>query len=213
MGWCSPSTSRQAATSLVLFTAGVFMFAVGAHLSFANIGPQRERTLARDEFLRQYLRKKAAALIPVSLPSAQQTSKIEILHALAFFRNYRVLSQPSSSSAAVLFFRNGESCGQATLVLLPSTPWSSPSFAIVGLLHFSSAVGLLLHSSSAVVAFFCNGNFCDPVALGLLLPSSAAVASAHLVVSSVLLCYGFFFLLLLRPLPCSVMASSVRKLR
>ncbi|PKA59922.1 hypothetical protein AXF42_Ash015980 [Apostasia shenzhenica] len=133
-----------------------------------------------------------------------------------FFRSPSLLPQTSSSSTAVLFFLNGESCGQATLVLLlPSTPWLSPSPTIVGLLlHFSSAVGLLLHSSSVVVAFFCNGNFCDPVALGLLLPSSsAAVASAHLVVSSILLCYDFFFLLLLRPSPCSAMASSVRKLR
>ncbi|XP_020693644.1 uncharacterized protein LOC110107671 [Dendrobium catenatum] len=58
MGWCSPSTTKQAATTLLLFSTGVTLFSVGVHLSYANIESQRERTLARDEFVREYLRKK-----------------------------------------------------------------------------------------------------------------------------------------------------------
>lgn len=52
MGWCLPSTTKQIAAT------GVALFAAGAHLSYANVGPQRARTLARDEFVMDYLRKK-----------------------------------------------------------------------------------------------------------------------------------------------------------
>ncbi|KAG0475808.1 hypothetical protein HPP92_012649 [Vanilla planifolia] len=58
MSWCSPSTPKQTATTVLLFSVGVAFFTIGAHLSYVNIGPQRERTLARDNFVREYLRKK-----------------------------------------------------------------------------------------------------------------------------------------------------------
>ncbi|KAI0493765.1 hypothetical protein KFK09_023890 [Dendrobium nobile] len=44
MGWCSPSTTKQAATTLLLFSTGVTLFSVGVHLSYANIESQREHT-------------------------------------------------------------------------------------------------------------------------------------------------------------------------
>ncbi|XP_020085180.1 uncharacterized protein LOC109708023 [Ananas comosus] len=58
MGWCSPSTGKQALATLCYFGAGAALFAVGAHLSYAHVAPQRARTLARDAFVRDYLRKK-----------------------------------------------------------------------------------------------------------------------------------------------------------
>lgn len=58
MGWCSPSSPKRALASLVFFVTGVSLLAAGAHLSYVNIGPQRARTLARDDFVRDFLNKK-----------------------------------------------------------------------------------------------------------------------------------------------------------
>ncbi|KAG1355215.1 putative Bric-a-brac protein [Cocos nucifera] len=58
MGWCSPSGPKRAATTLICFLTGVALFATGAHLSYVHIAPQQARTRARDEFVREYLRKK-----------------------------------------------------------------------------------------------------------------------------------------------------------
>jgi hypothetical protein len=58
MGWCSPSTSRQLLSTTSLFTFGAGLLTFGIHLSYVHIEPQRARTLARDQFVRDYLRKK-----------------------------------------------------------------------------------------------------------------------------------------------------------
>lgn len=58
MGWCSPSTPRQLLSTVSLFAAGAGLLAYGAHLSYVHIEPQRARTLARDQFVRDYLRRK-----------------------------------------------------------------------------------------------------------------------------------------------------------
>ncbi|URE22439.1 hypothetical protein MUK42_18116 [Musa troglodytarum] len=52
MDWCLSPTPKQIAAT------GVALFAAGSHLSYANVGPQRARTLARDEFVMDFLRKK-----------------------------------------------------------------------------------------------------------------------------------------------------------
>lgn len=56
--WCSPSGPRQAFATVCLFAAGTAFFAAGAHLSYVNVEPQRARTIARDNLLREYLRNK-----------------------------------------------------------------------------------------------------------------------------------------------------------
>ncbi|XP_010918400.2 uncharacterized protein [Elaeis guineensis] len=58
MGWCSPSGPKQAATTVICFLTGVALFVTGAHLSYVHIAPQQARTRARDEFVREFLRKK-----------------------------------------------------------------------------------------------------------------------------------------------------------
>ena len=58
MGWCSPSTYRQLLSTASLFALGAGLLAFGIHLSYVHIEPQRARTLARDQFVRDYLRKK-----------------------------------------------------------------------------------------------------------------------------------------------------------
>ncbi|EMS58793.1 hypothetical protein TRIUR3_09616 [Triticum urartu] len=58
MGWCSPSTPRQLLSTVALFAFGAGLLTYGAHLSYVHIEPQRERTLARDQFVRDYLRRK-----------------------------------------------------------------------------------------------------------------------------------------------------------
>ena len=56
--WCFPTGPRQALVTACLFAAGTALFAAGAHLSYVNVEPQRARTIARDNLLREYLRKK-----------------------------------------------------------------------------------------------------------------------------------------------------------
>lgn len=58
MGCHSPLTPKQIVAAVCIFAAGVAIFAAGAHLSYVNVGPQRARTLARDEFVREHFRKK-----------------------------------------------------------------------------------------------------------------------------------------------------------
>ncbi|KAL5213391.1 hypothetical protein ABZP36_024238 [Zizania latifolia] len=58
MGWCSPSTPRQLLSTVSLFAFGAGLLAYGVHLSYVHIEPQRARTLARDQFVRDYLRRK-----------------------------------------------------------------------------------------------------------------------------------------------------------
>ncbi|RWW54446.1 hypothetical protein BHE74_00038976 [Ensete ventricosum] len=58
MGCYSPLTPKQIAATVCIFVAGAALFAAGAHLSYVNVGPQRARTLARDEFVREHLRRK-----------------------------------------------------------------------------------------------------------------------------------------------------------
>uniref|UniRef100_A0A0E0CNV0 Proteasome subunit alpha type-2 n=1 Tax=Oryza meridionalis TaxID=40149 RepID=A0A0E0CNV0_9ORYZ len=58
MGLCSPSTPRQLLSTVALFAFGAGLLAYGVHLSYAHVEPQRARTLARDQFVRDYLKRK-----------------------------------------------------------------------------------------------------------------------------------------------------------
>ncbi|XP_038880929.1 uncharacterized protein LOC120072605 [Benincasa hispida] len=56
--WLNPLPRGQLATSACFFVAGVSFFAAGAYLSFLNIAPQQARTKARDDFVKERLRKR-----------------------------------------------------------------------------------------------------------------------------------------------------------
>ncbi|WOL07512.1 hypothetical protein Cni_G16254 [Canna indica] len=58
MGWCSPSGPKQIDVTACCFAVGASIFSVAAHLSYANVTPQRARMLAHDEYVLDYLRKK-----------------------------------------------------------------------------------------------------------------------------------------------------------
>lgn len=51
-------TPSQVAKALSLFFTGVGLFTVGAHFANVNAEPIRARTLARDQMMREYLKKK-----------------------------------------------------------------------------------------------------------------------------------------------------------
>ncbi|KAJ7976177.1 Bric-a-brac 1 [Quillaja saponaria] len=55
--WSYPPTGRQLAITTGFFLTGVSLFAVGAHLSLANIAPQQARVKARGDFIKDRLRK------------------------------------------------------------------------------------------------------------------------------------------------------------
>lgn len=62
---CFPSTPKKLAMTIACFLCGGAVLAVGAHLSYVNVAPQRDRTLARDDFVRETLRKKYGYIPPM----------------------------------------------------------------------------------------------------------------------------------------------------
>lgn len=58
MGLCYPSTPKKLASTVTLFLAGASLFGYGLHLWHANIAPQQARIRARNDFVRDRLRKK-----------------------------------------------------------------------------------------------------------------------------------------------------------
>ncbi|KAL2322741.1 hypothetical protein Fmac_027120 [Flemingia macrophylla] len=55
---CFPSTPKKLAMTIACFLSGAAILAVGAHLSYVNVAPQRARTKARDKFVMETLEKK-----------------------------------------------------------------------------------------------------------------------------------------------------------
>ncbi|XP_034223206.1 uncharacterized protein LOC117633650 [Prunus dulcis] len=55
--WSYPPTPKQLVVTACCFVTGVALFAVGAHLSLANVGPQQDRVKARRNFVKDRLRK------------------------------------------------------------------------------------------------------------------------------------------------------------
>ena len=58
MVMCFPSTPKKLAMTVACFVSGAALFAVGVHLSYVNIAPQQARTKARNDFVKDRLRKK-----------------------------------------------------------------------------------------------------------------------------------------------------------
>ncbi|KAJ0963943.1 hypothetical protein J5N97_029065 [Dioscorea zingiberensis] len=58
MVWQYPPTAKQLAGTGCCFALGLALIGVGAHLSYANIEPQRARAKARADFVRDYIRRK-----------------------------------------------------------------------------------------------------------------------------------------------------------
>ncbi|EFH61112.1 hypothetical protein ARALYDRAFT_897362 [Arabidopsis lyrata subsp. lyrata] len=52
-----PPTRRQLTVSVGFFAAGVSLFVAGAYLSLANIAPQQARVKARNDFVKDRIRK------------------------------------------------------------------------------------------------------------------------------------------------------------
>lgn len=55
---CYPSTPGKLAMTVGCFLGGVSLFAVGIHFSYKNVAPQQARIKARNDFVREHLRKK-----------------------------------------------------------------------------------------------------------------------------------------------------------
>ncbi|XP_071719807.1 uncharacterized protein [Rutidosis leptorrhynchoides] len=55
--WSYPPTRNQLTGSAIIFITGATLFAAGAYLSFANIGPQQARAKARSDYVKSRLRK------------------------------------------------------------------------------------------------------------------------------------------------------------
>ncbi|XP_015878829.3 uncharacterized protein LOC107415071 [Ziziphus jujuba] len=55
--WSYPPPPGQLKMTAFFFVAGVSLFAIGAHLSFANIAPQQARAKARKDLIKDRIRK------------------------------------------------------------------------------------------------------------------------------------------------------------
>lgn len=58
MVFCYPSSPSKLAATLTCFFGGASLFAFGIHHSYLNIAPQQARTKARNDFVKDRLRKK-----------------------------------------------------------------------------------------------------------------------------------------------------------
>ncbi|KAK2387090.1 hypothetical protein P8452_25313 [Trifolium repens] len=61
---CFPSTPKKLAMSIACSLSGAVVLAVGGYLSYVNVEPQRARTMARDKFVLDTLRKKYGYIPP-----------------------------------------------------------------------------------------------------------------------------------------------------
>lgn len=61
---CFPSTPKKLAMTVGCFLGGAGLLAIGAYLSHLYIAPQQARTKARDDFVKERLRKKHGKPIP-----------------------------------------------------------------------------------------------------------------------------------------------------
>lgn len=55
---CYPSTPKKLAATIALFLGGAALFGFGLHLSYVNVAPQQARIKARNDFVRERLRKR-----------------------------------------------------------------------------------------------------------------------------------------------------------
>lgn len=55
---CFEATPKKIAATAALFLASCSMFGYGLHLSYVNVAPQQARIRARNDFIRERLRKR-----------------------------------------------------------------------------------------------------------------------------------------------------------
>ncbi|GKV43807.1 hypothetical protein SLEP1_g51060 [Rubroshorea leprosula] len=55
---CFPSTPKKLAMTVGCFLAGAGLFAIGTHFSYVNVAPQQARIKARNDFVKERLRKR-----------------------------------------------------------------------------------------------------------------------------------------------------------
>ncbi|XP_050913127.1 uncharacterized protein LOC127127893 [Lathyrus oleraceus] len=66
---CFPSTPKKLAMTIACSLSGAVVLAVGMHLSYVNVEPQRARTMARDKLVLDTLRKKYGYIPPSEVRS------------------------------------------------------------------------------------------------------------------------------------------------
>lgn len=59
---CFEATPKKIAATAALFLAGSSLFGYGLYLSHVNVAPQQARLRARNEFIRERLRKRKGGL-------------------------------------------------------------------------------------------------------------------------------------------------------
>ncbi|KAL3821093.1 hypothetical protein ACJIZ3_006998 [Penstemon smallii] len=59
---CFPSTPKKLAATVSFFLSGAVLFGYGLHLWHVNAAPQQARIKARNEFVRDRLRKKSGKI-------------------------------------------------------------------------------------------------------------------------------------------------------
>ncbi|KAK7303990.1 hypothetical protein RJT34_14956 [Clitoria ternatea] len=66
---CFPSTPKKLAATIACFLSGAAIFAVGMHLSYVNVAPQQARIKARNDFVKETLKKKYGYIPPMQARS------------------------------------------------------------------------------------------------------------------------------------------------
>ncbi|KAI9108620.1 hypothetical protein K1719_020504 [Acacia pycnantha] len=64
MALCFPSTPKKLAMSIGCFLSAAAMLAYGVHLSYVNVAPQQARIKARNDFVKEVLKKKYGYIPP-----------------------------------------------------------------------------------------------------------------------------------------------------
>lgn len=62
--------------TIACFLSGAAILAVGAHLSYVNVAPQRARTIARDNLVKETLKKKYGYIPPMQARSMARNDSV-----------------------------------------------------------------------------------------------------------------------------------------
>ncbi|KAG4935403.1 hypothetical protein AAZX31_18G081000 [Glycine max] len=84
---CFPSTPKKLAMTIAVSLSGASILAVGMHLSYVNVEPQRARTRDRDAFVMETLNKKYGYTSPYE-KLARNGSSVERSQESSMRENY-----------------------------------------------------------------------------------------------------------------------------
>ncbi|KAK7328862.1 hypothetical protein VNO77_22988 [Canavalia gladiata] len=74
---CFPSTPKKLAMTIACFLSGAAVLTVGAYLSYVNVAPQQARTKARNDLVKETLRKKYGYIPPQQARSMARNDLIK----------------------------------------------------------------------------------------------------------------------------------------